>query len=212
MPIALCFDVKLNEWRAAQTPDQARGSHGYLAICFMRTDIAPSARATLMAGLVGPQIVVNHVGSEELLEKWHIPSVFPEESQLPTKSVRGITTDAPTFNPETHIEWVDIVPAPKDLLYAELLQKVQSTPPETCKFCGQEVVEGLGGHTSSCYERMMNEQRAETVKWRDQVMELATDKGRLMGALGTVLLLKDSPSDINWESLGKMLDGMKADI
>lgn len=27
----------------------------------------------------------------------------------------------------------------------------------TCAFCGQEVAKGLGGHTSSCYERMLNE-------------------------------------------------------
>lgn len=27
----------------------------------------------------------------------------------------------------------------------------------TCSFCGQRVAEGAGGHTSSCYERMLNE-------------------------------------------------------
>ena len=27
----------------------------------------------------------------------------------------------------------------------------------TCAFCGQQVAEGAGGHTSSCYERMLNE-------------------------------------------------------
>ena len=29
----------------------------------------------------------------------------------------------------------------------------------TCKFCGQEVAEGLGGHTSSCYERALAERK-----------------------------------------------------
>jgi iron uptake system EfeUOB component EfeO/EfeM len=27
----------------------------------------------------------------------------------------------------------------------------------TCKFCGQQIAEGAGGHTSRCYERMLNE-------------------------------------------------------
>jgi len=26
----------------------------------------------------------------------------------------------------------------------------------TCRFCGQEVVEGAGGHTSACYERKLD--------------------------------------------------------
>lgn len=29
----------------------------------------------------------------------------------------------------------------------------------TCKFCGQEVAEGLGGHTSRCYERALAERK-----------------------------------------------------
>ncbi len=29
-----------------------------------------------------------------------------------------------------------------------------------CKFCGQDVAEGAGGHTSGCYERKLNKVRA----------------------------------------------------
>ena len=29
----------------------------------------------------------------------------------------------------------------------------------TCSFCGQQVAEGAGGHTSSCYERMISEMK-----------------------------------------------------
>jgi len=33
----------------------------------------------------------------------------------------------------------------------------------TCKFCGQEVAEGLGGHTSRCYERALAERKGVPV-------------------------------------------------
>jgi hypothetical protein len=36
----------------------------------------------------------------------------------------------------------------------------------TCKFCGQKVVAGGGGHTSSCYEVMLNKSKADNATLR----------------------------------------------
>jgi hypothetical protein len=73
-PIALCYVRRLNEWRACQTPAQARG-HEYEAILFLRWDIAESAKATLLAGLTSPKIIVNE--GHEALAEWGIPSPYP---------------------------------------------------------------------------------------------------------------------------------------
>jgi hypothetical protein len=50
-------------------------------------------------------------------------------------------------------EWADKVLN----LFAEVEQLYRRI--STCKFCGGQVVEGAGGHTSSCYERMISEMK-----------------------------------------------------
>ena len=45
-----------------------------------------------------------------------------------------------------------------------------------CAFCGNEIAEGAGGHTSSCYERMLNEREFSSASFRPDGLIVELDK------------------------------------
>lgn len=73
---------------------------------------------------------------------------------------------------------------------------------ERCKFCGQEVADGLGGHTSRCYEDMLNEKAALLERCRER-------RDKAVEGLAAVLRQEQLPWDIDWDGLAALLEDLE---
>jgi hypothetical protein len=89
LPLAICYIRRLNEWRAVQTSQAARG-HDYEAILVLRKASEEDLQV-LYAGLVEPKIKLNDHLDDDVLSRWDIPSPFPREAPLTQKTVAGFS-------------------------------------------------------------------------------------------------------------------------